>query len=633
MPNLLRKITIAIAGHIVANLTANTTGWTSGLRGAIGPLQAIAGVITGMAAAAVSRFSTFGDEIDKMRARTGLTAVELSQLSHAAGLSDTSLGSLQSGLTKMQKFLRETASGSKSARATLDELGVSAAELGSMTNGEKLGRFADALMAIPDPGERAAVAMEIFGKGAVDLLPLLAGGSAGLAEMAAEADRLGITLSDEAADNAALLNDTIGRLTGTVGALFTTVGSQLAPMIISVVSGFTEWVGRNRDLIVLLAKTAIVISSVVIAMKFVTLATQAYATAQAVAAALSGPAGWAKLAIGLAVAGAAATVLATQFESANSATSAAQGKISAAAGEYDSLAESATVATVAVKDYSSVMSGMTTAYESFIPKADQVRNKLNQMTSDWWAADAAGQAASITITQLEGVKLKTILGESGWKSEFDTVGSELAVLRGEITATEQRFAEMAEFGVDTRHIDALRAMNVERDKLLKDQLAKEQAAEAEKRKLTDVTARVHDSQNTAYGDFAREVSAVEDAIKAGNISEGEGLRYLEQKRKEFLDAEKQAGAQKLADMAEPAKKQASNVGIDARSSQANQMIVDLVNRRGTPQNNTVADKQLLVQQAQLAADRQTAALLQDIRDESRRKEELRAKPFSARGRT
>ena len=52
-----------------------------------------------MAAAAVSRFSTFGDEIDKMRARTGLTAVELSQLSHAAGLSDTSLGSLQSGLT------------------------------------------------------------------------------------------------------------------------------------------------------------------------------------------------------------------------------------------------------------------------------------------------------------------------------------------------------------------------------------------------------------------------------------------------------------------------------------------------------------------------------------------------------
>jgi hypothetical protein len=419
---------------------------------------------------------------------------------------------------------------------------------------------------------------------------VLAGGSAGLADMAAEADRLGITLSDEAADNAALLNDTIGRLTGTVGALFTTVGSQLAPMVISIVGGFTEWVGRNRDLIVLLAKTAIVISSVVVAMKLITMATQAYATAQAVATALSGPAGWAKLAIGLGVAAAATATLASEFEAANSATADTERRVAATSYQYDNLTESVTQSRTAVKDYSSALSGMTSAYESFLPKADQVRNSLAKMTADFWAADAAGQAATLTVTQLEGVKLRTILGESGWKGEFDSITDELAVLRGEITETEQRFAKMAEFGVDARHIDALRAMNAERDKLLQDNIAKEQEAADEERRL------------------------------------------MEQKRQDFLDSKKKTAATDTPTPETP-QKQASNVGVDARSAQANQMIVDLVNRRGTPQAGTVEAKQLQVQQAMLEKTKEAGILLQQMRDEGRRRDDLQTKPFAARGRT
>lgn len=862
---------MAIAGHIVANLTANTTGWSSGLRGAIGPLNAVAAVITGMAAAAVNQFSTFGDEIDKMRSRTGLTAVELSQLSHAAGLSDTSLGSLQSGLTKMQKFMRETSQGTKSAVAVLDELGISAGQLQSATNNEKLGIFADALARIDDPGQRAAVAMEVFGKGAVDLLPLLAGGSAGLREMTDEADRLGLTMSDEAADSAALLNDTIGRLKGTLGGLVTTVGADLAPMVISVVSQFTEWVAENRELIILLAKTAIVMASVVGALKLVTFATQAYAKAQAVASALSGPAGWAKLAIGIGIAAGATALLASEFDSTNrtldaSSMAAEQSRMAlddqadtfatarAAAGEYasqiDGTTNSLNSATAAVSDHANaidklnesvlntseaafIASGMTaeaakslrlslaedgrnrsraamptqsrddivavisqassdnskTAFDAIVAEmdarfaaeeaatakvveavrqqtanaktfadtlqktkdglrtsAEATRDEISSIMSEWFAA---GSQTKLRLEEINALTKKLAENKSGFTGQFEDITNELRVLRGEITATGLQFEQMAAFGVDQSSLDQLAAMTSERDRLLGEQAAKEKAAEdkrsemqAEQDKLAATKNKVFESNDTPYAAFAREAKEVQDAIAAGYVKEADGLKYLAQKRAEFLameqptptidkdsaladmqakrdafekaqtqtsgkrdefkaraaeqtaalkdmqkkraeflamdatqqerhnadmiEAEKEfakkkqaAGASRVAkdesiadlerkrqellaaekrlELAnatppeEPKGKQSSNVGLDARSQQANQMIVDLVNRRGAAKDSSVEARKLAAAEAARAAAEASATLLTDIRDEQRRREHIETRPFGQRG--
>lgn len=722
---------MAIAGHIVANLTANTTGWSSGLRGAIGPLNAVAAVITGMAAAAVNQFSTFGDEIDKMRSRTGLTAVELSQLSHAAGLSDTSLGSLQNGLTKMQRFMREASQGGATATGVLNELGLSAEQLQSATNNEKLGLFADALARIDDPGQRAAVAMDIFGKGAVDLLPLLAGGSAGLRQMTDEADRLGLTMTDEAASSAALLNDTIGRLKGTLGGLVTTVGADLAPMVISVVSQFTEWVAQNRGLIVLLAKTAIVMASVVGALKLITFATQAYAKAQAVASALSGPAGWAKLAIGIGVAAGATALLANEFDANNRALDASSMASNQSQAALDDQSEAFRLASDASGEYRSGLFSTTSAldtstaainanaaaiaaqsdaealaatrraampvrnaadivaiisqsksdkakseFDSIVAEmdarfaaeeaaaakvveavrqqtanaktfsdtlqktkdglrtsAEATRDEISGIMSEWFAA---GSQTKLRLEEINALTQKLAQNKSGFTGQFETITNELRVLRGEITETGLQFEQMAAFGVDQGSLQQLAAMTAERDRLLGEQAAKEKAAEekrsemqAERDKLAATKNKVFESKDTPFAAFAREAKEVQDAIAAGYVKEADGLKYLEDKRAEFLAQDKQKADELAA--AEAPKKQASNVGLDARSQQANQMIVDLVNRRGQTKDSNTEARKLAAAEAARVATEASAKLLTDIRDENRRREHLETRPFGQRG--
>ena len=154
---------MAVAGHIVANLTTNTTGWSSGLKAALGPLQGLSSQVMSLAAGAVMRFAEVGASLDDMSQRTGISASELSKLSFAADQSDTSMEGLQKGLMKMNALLHDASQGSAGAKSTLDELGMSVGQLNSADAVGKFGMFADALNRIEDPGERAAVAMKVFG--------------------------------------------------------------------------------------------------------------------------------------------------------------------------------------------------------------------------------------------------------------------------------------------------------------------------------------------------------------------------------------------------------------------------------------------------------------------------------------
>jgi len=497
---------MAIAGDIVANLTANTQGWTSGLQGAITPLNVFATAVLGAAGVGIAKFTELGSQLTDMAARTGVSVEALSGLRFAAGQTDTSMESLQAGLKFQGKFMQQLAEGSRAAGDTLKQLGITTGELAGRSADERFLIFADRLSQIDDVGQRSAMAMKIFGKGAIDLLPLMQGGAAGITELTDEAARLGLIMSTENAAAAEAFGDSIDKLKMTGEALLINVVAPMIPLLTHVANGLAAATGENGDWISMLAKTGVVIAAVIVAVKAVSLAVQGYAKAQAFAQALSGPAGWATLAAGLAAAGAATYALNAEFETMNSTlpiTSSETARVTSAAYElkdaFDSQAEgfdaasaSASFAMKQELDAENALADAATAASEEINAAITKQAELGRVARSMLDSAAAGLRTSAEAAQAEsqkifdawiaggadvGMRMEDIRkiqtglleDKSGFTDSLTNVSDELRVLRGEITETELKFEEMAKFGVSDGQIQKLREAMAERDALLQQQ--------------------------------------------------------------------------------------------------------------------------------------------------------------------
>lgn len=220
------------------------------------------------AAAAVARsaavFSSFGDAVDKVAARTGLTAEAVSELGFAAGLSGSSVQALEKATQRMQKNLLDAATGGTQANEAFARLGLSVDKLLASTTDEKFLKIADAIANVKDPSLQAAAAMEVFGKSGQSLIPLLAGGSKAIADMRAEARRLGISITQSDAASAAVLNDAWSTVAEVFRGVQLQIGAAVAPAISDLSLRVAEaggvvarFVRDNRELVAGLAATSV----------------------------------------------------------------------------------------------------------------------------------------------------------------------------------------------------------------------------------------------------------------------------------------------------------------------------------------------------------------------------------------
>lgn len=143
------------------------------------------------------------DEIDKGSQKMGISAEDYQKLAYAAELSGTSIGTLQKATQKLQS----------------EGLNIDVTQA------------LDQLYAIEDADERAAAAHEMFGdKVANELAPMLNAGKEGFEAMTAEAENLGLVMSDDAVKAGASYNDTMTALNESMDALKNTLGTAMIPI-------------------------------------------------------------------------------------------------------------------------------------------------------------------------------------------------------------------------------------------------------------------------------------------------------------------------------------------------------------------------------------------------------------------
>jgi hypothetical protein len=200
--------------------------------------------------------AAYADEVLTSAQVTGMSTDRIQELTYAAGLIDTEFSIIEGAMRKSLSSMRSAAKGSGEAAASYEKLGVSVKKAdGSLRNSEDVfWDCIDALGRIEDETERDSVAMQIFGKSAQELNPLIAKGSSGFKELAKEAHDAGYVLSSETLDKLGSVQDSFDRLDAAgknfgnaVGAVIAPALGGLADVATNVLNGIARLFQDNRS--------------------------------------------------------------------------------------------------------------------------------------------------------------------------------------------------------------------------------------------------------------------------------------------------------------------------------------------------------------------------------------------------
>jgi len=200
--------------------------------------------------------AAYADEMLTQSTVTGMSVESLQAYSYAADLVDVSMETLTGSMAKQVKSMSNARDGSAKFADAYAKLGISVADSnGQLRDSETVyWETIDALGKISNETERDALAMQIFGKSAQELNPLIAQGSAGIAALTEEAKRMGAVLSEESLEKLGAFDDSVQRLKQGSEAAQRVMGTVLLPQLqtlandgVSLLGDFTSGLVEAGD--------------------------------------------------------------------------------------------------------------------------------------------------------------------------------------------------------------------------------------------------------------------------------------------------------------------------------------------------------------------------------------------------
>jgi hypothetical protein len=238
-----------------AALNLDVTGFSNGIKKASNDVKSlgaslgsIAGgaIMAGLSAAAAAAGAAVAGMYSAMEAggalvdlseQTGIAIDKLMVLQTAFKQAGMSAEDVQPVINKMQKAIVGAATAGGPAAEAFQRLGLSVAELSGMGADEQLRAVGEAISKIQNPAQKAAIAMEIFGRSGGRTLALFAAG--GLDDAAAAVGNQARLMRDNAGvfDR---ITDVLGTAATKLQGLFVGMASEVAPMILSAVEAFNS---------------------------------------------------------------------------------------------------------------------------------------------------------------------------------------------------------------------------------------------------------------------------------------------------------------------------------------------------------------------------------------------------------
>lgn len=229
-----------------------------------GGLAVFSGLVTGILAVGATAVATVGlisglvlttadlsAEIVDLSTKTGIEVERLQELDYIADQVGTSLETITGAQARLVRSMNEGRDGIGSQADAFKALGVSVTDAdGNLRNTQDVfAETIDALSRIENPAEADALAMQLFGKSAQELNPLIRAGSDELARLAEEAHNVGAVVAEEDVRAFEAFDDTLASLQAGLQGTLGTLASAFLPTFQSVFDQAGGYLQEFKDIV------------------------------------------------------------------------------------------------------------------------------------------------------------------------------------------------------------------------------------------------------------------------------------------------------------------------------------------------------------------------------------------------
>lgn len=225
-----------VFGDIAGKAQAFGSKLVETLKTPIGAATALASAIALITKAlweGAAELAEYGDHVDKMSQKIGMSASAYQQWEYVMNRAGTDVDNLKMGM----KTLSSQAEKNSDA---FQKLGISQEEVASLSKEELFERTVKGLAEMEDGTERTALATQLLGRAGADMAPLLNEGTDAIDEQMQMAEDYGMVLSDDLVKASADFVDASTTLESTVRGLKATFLGELLPSMTKVKNGLAK---------------------------------------------------------------------------------------------------------------------------------------------------------------------------------------------------------------------------------------------------------------------------------------------------------------------------------------------------------------------------------------------------------
>lgn len=188
--------------------------------------------VTGAMVAGAATTASYGDDIDKMSQKMGMSAEAYQEWDFIMQHAGTSIEALKPSMKTL-------ATAAENGSDAFEKLGISEEELATLSQEDLFGRVIEGLQGMEEGTERTALTSELLGRGATELGPLLNQTAAETEAMKTQVHELGGVMSDEAVKASAAYQDSLQNMQTVFGGLKNSLMGNFLPSMTKVMDGVT----------------------------------------------------------------------------------------------------------------------------------------------------------------------------------------------------------------------------------------------------------------------------------------------------------------------------------------------------------------------------------------------------------
>lgn len=241
-----------LSGKLGVHMPEGATKALNGMNGFSTGTVAAMGAAAGAVMAAYKAIKELSDltlkaaaDVDELITKsmvTGVSTEMLQKWEYASNLIDVSTETMTGSLTRLTRNMASARDGNSETAQSFAALGISIEDSnGNLRDAESVFfEVIDALGQIENPTERDAAAMELLGRSAQELNPLIIQGTDALREYMAEAEEVGYVLGEEDVAALGALDDAVQRNELMWDSLKKQLAAQFAPAATEALEAFTK---------------------------------------------------------------------------------------------------------------------------------------------------------------------------------------------------------------------------------------------------------------------------------------------------------------------------------------------------------------------------------------------------------